>query len=122
MASQHGFVVEERNGSFFVIEREDAGKFHQSRMMDVRSFKVQYVSATDVQAAVESQVASGLIYDGPSQNPTRPLDQIRIAFDGDAVLFSEESEMIYQQQGLEAFIAHEKHNAEQPLNLKTRSP
>jgi len=41
--------------------------------------------------------------------------QIRIAFDGDAVLFSKESEMIYQQQGLEAFIEHEKMNAEKPL-------
>jgi 5'-nucleotidase len=76
-----------------------------------------FLSATeeDVQAAVESQVASGLIYDGPTQNTVQPLDQIRIAFDGDAVLFSEESELIYQQQGLEAFIRHEQHNAQQPL-------
>lgn len=76
-----------------------------------------FLSATeeDVQAAVESQVASGLIYDGPSKNADEPLPQIRIAFDGDAVLFSEESETIYQQQGLEAFIKHEKLNAEKPL-------
>ena len=58
IAESAGFVVEERNGSFFVIEREDAGKFHQSRMMDVRSFKVQYVSATDVQAAVEEYLSN----------------------------------------------------------------
>jgi 5'-nucleotidase len=84
----------------------------------LNSFDVDlFLSATeeDVQAAVESQVASGLIYDGPSKNADKPLAQIRIAFDGDAVLFSEESEIIYQQQGLEAFIAHEKHNAELPL-------
>ena len=76
-----------------------------------------FLSATeeDVQAAVESQVASGLIYDGPTSNADKPLEQIRIAFDGDAVLFSEESEMIYQNEGLEAFIEHEKHNAEKPL-------
>ena len=76
-----------------------------------------FLSATeeDVQAAVESQVASGLIYDGPSQHPGAALKQIRIAFDGDAVLFSEESEEIYQQQGLEAFIQHEKKNAQLPL-------
>ncbi len=72
-------------------------------------------SEEDVQAAVESQVASGLIYDRPTNNANQPLSQIRIAFDGDAVLFSEESELIYQQQGLEAFIKHEKHNAELPL-------
>ncbi len=76
-----------------------------------------FLSATeeDVQAAVESNVASGLIYDGPSTNPQNPLEQIRIAFDGDAVLFSEESEMIYQREGLEAFIEHERINAEKPL-------
>ncbi len=76
-----------------------------------------FLSATeeDVQAAVESNVASGLIYDGPSANPQNPLEQIRIAFDGDAVLFSEESEMIYQREGLEAFIEHERINAERPL-------
>ena len=55
-----------------------------------------FLSATeeDVQAAVESNVASGLIYTGSSPNPQSPLEQIRIAFDGDAVLFSEESDMI----------------------------
>ncbi len=76
-----------------------------------------FLSATeeDVQAAVESNVAAGLIYDGPSRNRRDPLQQIRIAFDGDAVLFSKESEMIYQQQGLEAFIEHEKLNAQKPL-------
>jgi 5'-nucleotidase len=72
-------------------------------------------SEEDVQAAVESNVAAGLIYDGPTRERTDPLQQIRIAFDGDAVLFSKESEMIYQQQGLEAFIEHEKQNAKQPL-------
>ncbi|MDH3635301.1 MAG: 5'-nucleotidase [Gammaproteobacteria bacterium] len=84
----------------------------------LNAFEVDlFLSATeeDVQAAVESNVAAGLIYDGPSRNQTDPLEQIRIAFDGDAVLFSKESEMIYQQQGLEAFIEHEKLNAEKPL-------
>lgn len=76
-----------------------------------------FLSATeeDVQAAVKSNVASGLIYDSPLANPQHQLDQIRIAFDGDAVLFSEESELIYQREGLEAFIEHEKTNAKKPL-------
>jgi 5'-nucleotidase len=84
----------------------------------LNAFEVDlFLSATeeDVQAAVESNVAAGLIYDGPGHNRADPLQQIRIAFDGDAVLFSKESEMIYQQQGLEAFIKHEKMNAEKPL-------
>jgi len=84
----------------------------------LNAFEVDlFLSATeeDVQAAVESNVAAGLIYDGPSRNRADPLKQIRIAFDGDAVLFSKESEMIYQQQGLEAFIEHEKANVQKPL-------
>ena len=84
----------------------------------LNAFEVDlFLSATeeDVQAAVESNVAAGLIYDGPGSNRADPLQQIRIAFDGDAVLFSKESEMIYQQQGLEAFIEHERLNVEKPL-------
>jgi 5'-nucleotidase len=84
----------------------------------LNAFEVDlFLSATeeDVQAAVESNVAAGLIYDGPSRNRADPLEQIRIAFDGDAVLFSKESEMIYQQHGLEAFIEHEKANVQKPL-------
>ena len=71
-------------------------------------------SEEDVQTAVESRIAAGLIYDTPSDT-TQEIDQIRIAFDGDAVLFSEESEMIYQNQGLEAFVEHERNNANKPL-------
>lgn len=84
----------------------------------LNAFEVDlFLSATeeDVQAAVESQVASGLIYSGAAKSQGEALQQIRIAFDGDAVLFSEESETIYQQQGLDAFIEHEQLNAELPL-------
>ena len=40
---------------------------------------------------------------------------LRIAFDGDAVLFSDEAERVYQRDGLDAFTAHETVNALQPL-------
>jgi 5'-nucleotidase len=69
---------------------------------------------TDVQAAVDADIAAALIYKPPEHfNPH--TDQLRIAFDGDAVLFSEESEKIYQEQGLEAFLIHEEENAKKPL-------
>jgi len=42
--------------------------------------------------------------------------QLRIAFDGDAVLFSDEAERVYQEQGLEAFAAAERQAANQPLS------
>lgn len=42
-------------------------------------------------------------------------DEVRIAFDGDAVLFSDEAERVYQAQGLAAFQQHESDNAALPL-------
>ena len=41
--------------------------------------------------------------------------EVRIAFDGDAVLFSDEAERIYQAEGLPAFVRHEVEHAAQPL-------
>ena len=43
-------------------------------------------------------------------------DELRIAFDGDAVLFSDEAERVYQEGGLEAFGAHETSKAALPLS------
>ena len=45
-----------------------------------------------------------------------PQDQLRIAFDLDAVLFSDESEKIYKEQGLEKYIEYERENRLTPLN------
>lgn len=42
--------------------------------------------------------------------------QVRLAFDGDAVLFSDESEQIYQSSGLEAFRQNEHDKRNEPLN------
>ncbi len=42
-------------------------------------------------------------------------NEVRIAFDGDAVLFSDEAERVYQAQGLDAFVQHETTKAAQPL-------
>ncbi len=41
--------------------------------------------------------------------------QIRMAFDGDAVLFTDESERIFREQGLDAFEEHEQRRAREPL-------
>jgi 5'-nucleotidase len=68
----------------------------------------------DVQAAVDSGVAAARLYQKPD-NALDELSQIRIAFDGDAVIFSDESERIFQQQGIEAFEQHERENALKPL-------
>jgi len=71
----------------------------------------------DVQSAIDSGIAAGIICgDGiHSYDENMVPTQIRIAFDGDAVLFSDESERIFQEKGLTAFEEHEKENADRPL-------
>lgn len=71
----------------------------------------------DVQEAVNAGVAAGMICSqtGLPIDPDEEIPQIRIAFDGDAVIFSDEAERIYQEKGLAAFAEHEKTNAENPL-------
>ncbi|KQO02470.1 MULTISPECIES: 5'-nucleotidase [Stenotrophomonas] len=46
----------------------------------------------------------------------RPSTQLRIAFDGDAVIFGDEGERISREQGVEAFGRHERENAHEPLS------
>ena len=71
----------------------------------------------DVQEAINANIASGIICDNSNLpiNPDDEIPQIRIAFDGDAVIFSDESERIFQAEGLEAFAKHEQKNAQNPL-------
>ena len=70
----------------------------------------------DVQEAINAGVAAGIIYTQHlAYDEVKEIDQIRIAFDGDAVLFSDESEQIYKSQGIEAFQANETKNARKPL-------
>lgn len=76
----------------------------------LQAFKVDLFlskSNDDVQAAVNAGIAAATLYAPPTASAARQ-DQIRIAFDGDAVLFSPESEFIYKEQGLDAFQAHEQ--------------
>ncbi|MDQ7090550.1 MAG: 5'-nucleotidase [Methylococcales bacterium] len=67
----------------------------------------------DVIKALEAGFAAATIISGTNENHS---EQLRIAFDGDSVLFSDESERIYQQQGLDAFTENERHEAKTPLS------
>ena len=71
---------------------------------------------TDVQEAINSEVAAGtLLTSGVGTGHKGRVDQIRIAFDGDAVLFGAEAERIYQRSGMAAFQEHERSHADEPL-------
>lgn len=75
-----------------------------------------YLSAyeSDVHEALKAGIAAGVIY-GTPQSEADPCDELRIAFDGDNVLFGGESEEVFQKHGLEAFVEHEKSNARRPM-------
>lgn len=69
----------------------------------------------DVKLALENGYASATIYTGTCYKDDGSLDEIRIAFDGDAVIFSDEAEIVFQEKGLEEFKRSEKANCEIPL-------
>ncbi len=67
-----------------------------------------------VRSALEHGVAAATIL--PSKAPERHHDQLRIAFDGDSVIFGDESERVSQEGGLAAFHHNETTRAGEPLS------
>ncbi len=70
--------------------------------------------AEDVRQTLAAGFAAAMILPGAQSRPDS--GQLRIAFDGDAVLFGDEAERVYQAEGLEAFAKHEKECAQTPLS------
>lgn len=69
----------------------------------------------DVRNALTAGCAAATIITNNKQTTQNNTTELRIAFDGDAVLFSDESEKIFQTNGLDAFSKNEKQAANQPL-------
>lgn len=83
----------------------------------IRPFGAQlFLSAhpEDVASALQAGVAAATIL--PSKAPVRGSDQLRVAFDGDAVIFGDESERISHDKGLEAFARNEAERSGEPLS------
>jgi len=70
--------------------------------------------AQDVRHALECGVAAATLVSRRGGGDS-DSEQLRFAFDGDAVLFSDEAERVYKRDGLEAFSASEKAAAKEPL-------
>jgi 5'-nucleotidase len=68
----------------------------------------------DVKAALNAGFPAALVYTQSRNEDSHP-DEVRIAFDGDAVLFGDESERVFQSHGLDAFQTHEAAHAGRPL-------
>lgn len=72
-------------------------------------------NATDVQQALQLGFPAARVLTESAQAQDGNPDEVRIAFDGDAVLFSDEAERVFQAQGLDAFQRHEIEHATRPL-------
>jgi 5'-nucleotidase len=71
-------------------------------------------NAEDVRSALTAGFPAALVYTQTAREDPHP-DEVRIAFDGDAVLFADEAERVYRAQGLDAFQTHEADHAARPL-------
>ncbi|WP_322033969.1 5'-nucleotidase [Paraburkholderia sp. J76] len=69
----------------------------------------------DVRSALDAGFPAARVFPESATMAERNAHEIRIAFDGDAVLFSDEAEQIFQSKGLSAFVSHERDNRELPL-------
>jgi 5'-nucleotidase len=70
---------------------------------------------TDVRQALAVGVPAARVYPESARASAAHPDEVRIAFDGDAVLFSDEAERVFQSEGLNAFQSHERDRAATPL-------
>lgn len=74
-------------------------------------------NSKDAQRVIDSETCAVALVKEPPENVERiPDGQVRLAFDGDAVLFSDESEIVYKAQGLEGFHKVEDQEQDNPLN------
>lgn len=68
----------------------------------------------DVRNALRAGFGAATLLAGGARRASS--NELRIAFDGDAVLFSDDSERVYQSGGLDAFQSHERQSARQALD------
>ncbi|NBX54893.1 MAG: 5'-nucleotidase [Betaproteobacteria bacterium] len=77
---------------------------------------------SDVRAALDAGVPAAQVYPHSAHASVAHPHEVRIAFDGDAVLFSDEAEQVFASQGLSAFQAHEREKASLPLSAGPFKP
>ena len=73
------------------------------------------MNEADVRDALNAGYPAARVYAESARAAGQHRDEIRIAFDGDAVLFSDEAEQVFQREGLDAFQAHEISKLAMPL-------
>lgn len=72
-------------------------------------------NADDVRKSLDAGFPAAKVFSHSLIDTERHADELRIAFDGDAVLFSDEAEKIFQSEGLDQFQAYERTHVARPL-------
>src|SRR5690606_35520699 len=70
---------------------------------------------SDVRSALAAQVPAARVFPHSARASDAHPNEVRIAFDGDAVLFSDEAEQVFQRAGLAAVQQHEREQVDRPL-------
>ena len=84
-------------------------------LMPLRANLFLSANEADVRAALAAGVPAARVYPHAARASEAHPDEVRIAFDGDAVLFGDEAERVYQHGGLDAFQTHETEHVARPL-------
>ncbi|MFY7915210.1 MAG: 5'-nucleotidase, partial [Rubrivivax sp.] len=74
------------------------------------------VNEADVRSALAAGVPAARVYPHSARASDAHPQEVRIAFDGDAVLFSDEAERVFRHGGLDAFQSHERTHSGKPLS------
>ncbi|NXX80209.1 5NT1A nucleotidase, partial [Urocolius indicus] len=93
---------------FYFVSDEDSTQYLKSHRVKL------FLSAdkTDVCNALQRGVSAALVFQQDIQGPRIPL---RVAFDGDAVLFSDETDQVFREQGLEGAKQYEREMEDVPM-------
>jgi len=71
----------------------------------------------DAQKVIDNRVCASAVLSIPPEYKCDIAEgQVRIAFDGDAVLFDESSELVYKEEGIKAFHENEQKSQNIPMN------
>jgi len=70
----------------------------------------------DAQRVIDEKACAAAVLKKPPENqPRLPEDQVRIAFDGDAVIFDDTSELVYKNEGIKGFHTNEDIKQDEPM-------
>ena len=91
------------------------GRAPYSYLKALRANLFLSAKSEDVRAALNAGFAAATVATHAVHAKTTYPNEVRIAFDGDAVLFSDQAERVFQKDGLDAFQKHERKLASKPL-------